>query len=120
MVEVKLSGKSKLNLTDSDITYLLKELRRKIKSLNPKIEENVRAYYLSYKFGKCFTYLWPTKTNLWVYFRTNANFKDTKEICENVPKGINANFNRRAKATKSNLDYIFRLIEQSFSQLKED
>jgi len=118
MVEAKLSDKPKLKLTDSNIACIFEELRRKIKLLNPKIEENVRAYYISYKFGKCFTYLWPTKTNLWVYFRTDANFKDSKKICENVPKGINANFSMRAKATKSNFDYIFRLIEQSFSQLK--
>ena len=103
-----------------DNSHLLEELRKKIKSLHPRIEENDRAYYLSYKLGKCFVYLWPTKTNLWVYFRTNANFKDNKKRCENVPKGINANFNMRAKATKNNLEYIFRLIEQSFSQLKEN
>jgi len=120
MVEGKLLNKPKLNLTDSNINPLLKELRSRIKSLNPRIEENVRAYYLSYRFGNCFTYLWPTKTDIWVYFRTDANFKDNKKICENVPKGINANFNKRAKAKKSNVDYIFGLVEQSFSQLKEN
>jgi predicted transport protein len=93
---------------------LAEELRKKIISLNPNIKEVFRRYYISYKLDKCFTYIWFTKEAVWIYLKTDENFKDKLKICEPVHKGVNATFDKRVKLKTNNLDYIFSLIKRSY------
>lgn len=95
-------------------TLLVKELRRKILKLNPKIEESFRRYYISYKLNKCFAYLWFSQDTFWVYLKTDKSFKDTLDVCEPVPRGVNATFDKRVKVDKNNMNYVFSLIKKSY------
>lgn len=99
---------------------LLEKLRIKIVSINPKVQENFRRYYISYKIGKCFVYLWFNKDAIWIYLKTNDSFKDPECLCQKVPKGINATFGKRIRLTQDNLQYIIKLINQSFIIAQND
>ena len=107
------------NISKNHIT-LLERLRTKIISIDPKIQENFRRYYISYKIGKCFVYLWINKDVIWVYLKTNDSFKDPENLCQKVPKGINATFGKRIRLSKDSLPYIIKLINQSFSIAQHD
>ena len=115
----KIYDKYKPNLKKEEIDSI-ERLINQIKILNPEIKENLRKYYISYRLGKCFVYIWLTKSNTWIYFRTSGGFKDSKNLCEPVPKGINDTFTKRIKFKEKNFDYILSLIRQSYSYIKNE
>lgn len=102
-------------LRNEEVITHIEELRVKIKFLSKEIKENFRTYYISYKMNKCFLYIWFSKEMFWIYFKTDKQFKDPKSLCEDVPKGINATFNKRIKFDPDNMQYVSYLIKQSFS-----
>ena len=107
-------------LKNKDILYFVDKLRKKIKSLSPNIKESFRSCYISYKLDKCFVYIWFSKNNFWVYFKTNSKFKDNKGLCEDVPKGVTATFDKRIKVNNQNFTYVLFLIKQSYSIVKNE
>ena len=119
MEKNKIYDTYKPNLKKEDVNSL-DRLINQIRILNPKIKESLRKYYISYRIRKCFVYIWLTKSKTWVYFRTSGTFKDPKNLCVVVQKGINNTFTKRIQFKEENFDYIVSLIKQSYLHVKDE
>lgn len=106
-----------VNKGNESIKELFEELRTKIFELDESIKEKATTLYIAYRVTRNFAEIHIGKNQLKIYMRP-LKYDDPQEIVEKVPDSYQWVMDRRVYLkTKSELDYIFGLIEQSYKDV---
>ena len=106
-----------LNKGNESIKELFKELREKIFELDENIKEKTTTLYVAYRITKNFAEIHIGKNQLKIYLRP-VNYADPQKMVDKVPDSYQWVMDRRVYLkTKSELDYVFGLIEQSYKDI---
>lgn len=106
-----------LNKGNESIKELFKELRKRTFELDENIKEKTTTLYVAYRITKNFAEIHIGKNQLKIYLRP-VNYTDPQKMVDKVPDSYQWVMDRRVYLkTKSELDYIFGLIEQSYKDI---
>ena len=106
-----------LNKGNESIKELFKELRERIFELDENIKEKTTTLYVAYRITKNFAEIHIGKNQLKIYLRP-VNYADPQKMVDKVPDSYQWVMDRRVYLkTKSELDYVFGLIEQSYKDI---
>ena len=106
-----------LNKGNESIKELFKELRERIFELDENIKEKATTLYVAYRITKNFAEIHIGKNQLKIYLRP-VNYADPQKMVDKVPDSYQWVMDRRVYLkTKSELDYVFGLIEQSYKDI---
>lgn len=106
-----------LNKGNESIKELFKELRERIFELDENIKEKTTTLYVAYRITKNFAEIHIGKNQLKIYLRP-VNYADPQKMVDKVPDSYQWVMDRRVYLkTKSELDCVFGLIEQSYKDI---
>lgn len=106
-----------LNKGNESIKELFKELRERIFELDENIKEKTTTLYVAYRITKNFAEIHIGKNQLKIYLRP-VNYADPQKMVDKVPDSYQWVMDRRVYLkTKSELDYVVGLIEQSYKDI---
>ena len=106
-----------LNKGNESIKELFKELRERIFELDENIKEKTTTLYVAYRVTKNFAEIHIGKNQLKIHLRP-VNYADPQKMVDKVPDSYQWVMDRRVYLkTKSELDYVFGLIEQSYKDI---
>jgi predicted transport protein len=106
-----------LNKGNESIKELFKELRERIFELDENIKEKATTLYVAYRITKNFAEIHIGKNQLKIYLRP-VNYADPQKMVDKVPDSYQWVMDRRVYLkTKSELDCVFGLIEQSYKDI---
>lgn len=99
---------------DESTGELFKELRERILALDDTVEEKVTTLYVAYKRSNNFAEVHIGKSHLKIHLRP-INYVDPEGKVDKIPDGYNWTMDRRIYLkSKSDLDYVVNIIEQSY------
>jgi len=105
---------SKANLETQEAFH---QLRERIMAIDESIEEKPNTLYVAYRSSKNFAEVNINKTQLKIHLRP-ISYVDPQGMVEKIPDGYNWTMDRRVYLkNKSELDYVFGLIEQSYKDV---
>lgn len=99
---------------DGNTAELFKELRERILELDDTVEEKATTLYVAYKRSNNFAEVHIGKSQLKIHLRP-INYIDPEGKVDKIPDGYNWTMDRRIYLkSKSDLDYVVNIIEQSY------
>ncbi len=99
---------------DDNTAELFKELRERILELDDTVEERATKWYVAYKRSNNFAEVHIGKSQLKIHLRP-INYVDPEGKVDKIPDGYNWTMDRRIYLkNKSDLDYVLKIIEQSY------
>lgn len=99
------------------IKRIFNELRSRIFEIDENIKEKATSIYIGYRVTKTFAEIHLGKNQMKIYLRP-IEYEDPKGIVEKISDGYNWTLNQRVYIKEENqLDYIFKLIEQSYQDV---
>lgn len=99
---------------DDNTAELFKELRERILELDDTVEEKATTLYVAYKRSNNFAEVHIGKSQLKIHLRP-INYVDPEGKVDKIPDGYNWTMDRRIYLkSKSDLDYVVNIIEQSY------
>lgn len=85
--------------------------------MDENIKEKTTTLYVAYRITKNFAEIHIGKNQLKIYLRP-VNYADPQKMVDKVPDSYQWVMDRRVYLkTKSELDYVFGLIEQSYKDI---
>ena len=98
----------------TDIKAMFADLRERIVAIDDSITENPTGSYVGYRMGNNFAEVHIGKNQLKIHLRP-IDYVDPKGMVDKIPDGYNWTMDRRIYLkSKSDLDYVVNIIEQSY------
>lgn len=98
----------------SEIGELFETLRERITSIDESVVEKATKMYVAYRVTNNFAEVMVGRSQLKIHLRA-IEYDDPRGLVERIPDGYNWTLNRRVYLRDaSDLDYVVKLIEQSY------
>lgn len=114
---IDYSVEQHLQKPNEKIKNIFSDLRSRIFGIDENIKEKATSVYIGYRVTKNFAEIQLGKNQIKMYLRL-IEYNDPKGMVDKIPDGYNWTLNQRVYIKEeSQLDYVFRLIEQSYQDV---